>query len=153
RASCAPTDLHVARPEQAHLGAAGRLRLDIARPGYRDIERIGKQSVGVDVARAGDVDLARADLSARNFKITRTRHVEFDARSAELCDLEFARSGDRGFDGIAFDAVGLDRARAGQLDHAEPRHGDHDVDIVMIAKTPAAFLAADRQHRTFDLDL
>src|SRR3546814_2651516 len=81
-----------------------------------------------------------------------TRHVEFYALRGELCDLQFARSGHRRLDHIAVGAVGFDRTRPGQLDRAEPGHGDRDIDIVMIAEVPARCLAPDRQPVPVALD-
>src|SRR3546814_7334032 len=59
RTGRAAADRHVARAEQADVGLAGRIRLDIARAGDRDVERLRDEPVGVDIARAGHVDLAR----------------------------------------------------------------------------------------------
>src|SRR3546814_3683260 len=61
RTGRAAGDRHVARAEQADIGLAGRVRLDIARAGHRHVERLRDHAVGIDVARPGDADLGRLD--------------------------------------------------------------------------------------------
>src|SRR3546814_2566806 len=78
-----------------------------------------------------------------------------DLFGSQLRDLEVARSRHRRFDRVAIDAVGVDRPRSGQADLVEPGHGDHNIEIVVVAarKAEAIALAADRQLRAIDLDL
>src|SRR3546814_5136557 len=94
-----------------------------------------------------DADVARTDLAAGHFQLARSRHGEFGAGCGQLRDLEVARSGDRRLGRIALDAVGVDRARSGELQLFDLGHGDGDRNLVMIAEAPATPLAADRQRR------
>src|SRR3546814_4032755 len=78
----AAADRHVARAEQADVGLAGRIRLDIARAGDRDVERRRDEPVGVDIARAGHVDLARYRGAALDVQVARARHGQFQDRKS-----------------------------------------------------------------------
>src|SRR3546814_8509461 len=80
---------------------AGRIRLDIARAGDRDVERLRDEPVGVDIARAGHVDLARFRGAALDVQVARARHGQFHPLRGELHDLELARAGHGRLDRVA----------------------------------------------------
>src|SRR3546814_991576 len=86
RTGRAAGDRHVARAEQADIGLAGRVRLDIARAGHRHVERLRDHAVGIDVARPGDADLGRFGGAALDIEVARTRHGEVYALRGELCE-------------------------------------------------------------------
>src|SRR3546814_12841092 len=59
RTGRAAADRHVARAEQAAVGLAGCIRLDIARAGDRAAERLPDEPVGAAIAPAGHQDPPR----------------------------------------------------------------------------------------------
>src|SRR3546814_15131860 len=84
RTGRAAADRHVARAEQADVGLAGRIRLDIARAGDRDVERLRDEPVGVDIARAGHVELARFRGAAPHVQVAPPRPGPFHPPRRQL---------------------------------------------------------------------
>src|SRR3546814_19138203 len=68
RTGRAAADRHVPRPEQADVGLAGRIRLDIARAGDRHVERLPDEPVGRDIVRPGHVDPARFQMGTASVR-------------------------------------------------------------------------------------
>src|SRR3546814_16690389 len=74
RTGRAAGDRHVARAEQADIGLAGSVRLDIARAGPRHVARMRAHAAGIDLARPGHAVLGRFAGAAPPITLARTPH-------------------------------------------------------------------------------
>src|SRR3546814_20078999 len=72
RTGRAAGDRHVARAEQADIGLAGRVPLDLARAGHRHVARLRDHAVGTDVARPGEPTSRRLGRAAPHLQVHRT---------------------------------------------------------------------------------